>query len=58
MVRFGAQLDYKGIVADDDNGKRSKVGKAIGYLTKYLGKPSRKPTATTPNSSTPPNSTT
>ncbi len=38
MVRFGAQLDYKGIVADDDNGKRSKVGKAIGYLTKYLGK--------------------
>lgn len=38
VVRFGAQLDYKGIVADDDNGKRSKVGKAIGYLTKYLGK--------------------
>jgi predicted DNA-binding transcriptional regulator AlpA len=34
VVRFGQQVDYKGIVADSD----AKVGKAIGYLTKYLGK--------------------
>ncbi|MET9275411.1 replication initiator [Kribbella sp. NPDC003557] len=34
VVRFGEQVDYKGIVADSD----AKVGKAIGYLTKYLGK--------------------
>lgn len=38
VVRCGSQVDYQGIVADDDNGKRSKVGKAVGYLTKYLGK--------------------
>ncbi|MEV6891001.1 replication initiator [Kribbella sp. NPDC051137] len=34
VVRFGTQIDYQGIVADTD----AKVGKAIGYLTKYLGK--------------------
>ncbi|TDD16417.1 replication initiation protein [Kribbella turkmenica] len=34
VVRFGEQVDYKGIVADSE----TKVGKAIGYLTKYLGK--------------------
>jgi hypothetical protein len=38
VVRFGRQVDYKGIVADDDSGNDSKVGRAIGYLTKYLGK--------------------
>ncbi|GAA2817361.1 replication initiator [Kribbella solani] len=34
VVRLGTQLDYQGIIADTD----AKVGKAIGYLTKYLGK--------------------
>nr|WP_206685794.1 replication initiator [Kribbella qitaiheensis] len=34
VVRFGSQVDYQGIVADSE----AKVGKAIGYLTKYLGK--------------------
>ncbi len=34
VVRLGSQLDYQGIIADSD----AKVGKAVGYLTKYLGK--------------------
>ncbi|WP_405063838.1 replication initiation protein [Kribbella sp. NBC_01505] len=34
VVRFGEQVDYQGIVADSEN----KVSRAIGYLTKYLGK--------------------
>ncbi|MBB5981663.1 replication initiator [Kribbella solani] len=34
VVRLGSQIDYQGIIADSD----AKVGKAVGYLTKYLGK--------------------
>jgi len=34
VVKLGAQLDYQGIIADSED----KVGKAIGYLTKYLAK--------------------
>ncbi|TCC11274.1 replication initiator [Kribbella soli] len=34
VVKLGTQLDYQGIIADADD----KVGKAIGYLTKYLAK--------------------
>ncbi|MEV4261269.1 replication initiator [Kribbella sp. NPDC049584] len=34
VVKLGTQVDYQGIIADADE----KVGKAIGYLTKYLAK--------------------
>ncbi|MGZ0150371.1 replication initiator [Kribbella sp. WER1] len=34
VVKLGTQIDYQGIIADADD----KVGKAIGYLTKYLSK--------------------
>ncbi|MEV6265860.1 replication initiator [Kribbella sp. NPDC051936] len=34
VVKLGTQLDYQGIIADAED----KVGKAIGYLTKYLAK--------------------
>jgi hypothetical protein len=34
VLRFGTQVDYQGIIATDEH----KVGKAVGYLTKYLAK--------------------
>ncbi|MEU7679728.1 replication initiator [Micromonospora taraxaci] len=34
VVKLGSQLDYQGIIAAAED----KVGKAIGYLTKYLSK--------------------
>lgn len=34
VLRFGKQIDYQGIIASDEN----KVGKAVGYLTKYVTK--------------------
>jgi hypothetical protein len=34
VVKLGTQLDYQGIIGTADD----KVGKAIGYLTKYLAK--------------------
>lgn len=34
VVKLGTQVDYQGIIASSED----KVGKAIGYLTKYLAK--------------------
>jgi hypothetical protein len=34
VLRLGTQIDYQGIIAQAD----SQVGKAVGYLTKYLTK--------------------
>ncbi|GAA1669016.1 hypothetical protein GCM10009745_09340 [Kribbella yunnanensis] len=34
VVKLGSQVDYQGIIASADD----KVGKAVGYLTKYLSK--------------------
>ncbi len=34
VLRFGRQSDYQGILGTDED----KVGKAVGYLTKYLAK--------------------
>jgi hypothetical protein len=34
VLRFGKQIDYQGILASDED----KVGKAVGYLTKYVTK--------------------
>jgi hypothetical protein len=38
VLRLGDQLDYQGIIATAEDGKRDPVGKAIGYLTKYVVK--------------------
>jgi hypothetical protein len=34
VLRFGKQIDHQGIIAGDED----KVGKAVGYLTKYVTK--------------------
>ena len=34
VLRFGKQIDYQGIIASDE----AKVGRAVGYLTKYVTK--------------------
>ena len=38
VLQLGTQLDYQGIINDAGDGRRDRVGKAIGYLTKYLVK--------------------
>ncbi len=38
VIRLGTQVDYQGIIAPAEDSKRDQVGKAIGYLTKYLVK--------------------
>jgi Replication initiator protein, pSAM2 len=38
VLRLGEQLDYQGIIATAEDGKRDPVGRAIGYLTKYVVK--------------------
>jgi Replication initiator protein, pSAM2 len=38
VLQLGTQLDYQGIIATAEDGRRDHVGKAIGYLTKYLVK--------------------
>ncbi len=46
VLQLGDQLDYQGIGNDAGDGKRDRVGKAIGYLTKYLVKDINETSAT------------
>ncbi len=38
VLQLGEQIDYQGIIDDAGDGKRDRVGKAIGHLTRYLVK--------------------